>query len=99
MSEKKMCGGCPFNYGSTESEYAQSMGCLPSPYEILNDMHKTGKNWACHDNSEKICKGLLNFVDDMNDPLNQHVKERYNIPDKVDFTKELLHWEDVHTIK
>ena len=52
-----MCKGCPFNF-TEESEYAQNMGCLPSPADILEQHKAHGKNWACHE-SLKLCKGFV----------------------------------------
>lgn len=95
-----MCSGCPFNYCSEESNQFQNLGCLPSPYDILMEMKEANKNWACHDNPKKVCKGLVNFVDEMNKPINMHIikdRERNgHIPIKIDFEKELLTQEGVH---
>jgi hypothetical protein len=94
----KSCPGCPFDFCSEDSERAQNYGCLPSPYEILTDMKKTGKNWACHDNPKKICRGLASFIKDENkSELNNHRLERKKIvPKKIDFSKSLLLWDGVH---
>lgn len=54
----KMCKSCPFNYFSEESNYAQDMGCLPSPKDILEIKDTTGNNWACHSNNKRVCAGL-----------------------------------------
>lgn len=57
------CKSCPFNF-SEESEYAQNTGCLPSAYDIINLKRETGHNWACHSNPLKMCKGLIEDVEE-----------------------------------
>lgn len=58
-----MCNSCPFNYCSDESEYAQNMGCLPAPVDVLKIKDETGHNWACHSNNKRICAGLSEHRD------------------------------------
>lgn len=95
-----MCSGCPFDYCSEESERFQNYGCLPSPFEIIKEMNDTNKNWACHSNPKKICKGLLNFVDEMHEPINAHIKKdrekNGSFVGKIDFNKELILQEGIH---
>lgn len=55
------CPACPFAC-TEESEYAQNLGCLPSPYEIRQIKLKTGKNWACHDDETRICAGYVEMA-------------------------------------
>lgn len=97
---KKMCDACPFNFFSDQADYAQNMGCLPAPYDIIKEMKQTDKNWACHDNPEKICRGLVRYVNDMNKPINLHMKktreENGIFIGEIDYSKELLIVEGVH---
>lgn len=69
------CKYCPFAF-TDESEQAQNYGCLPSPHEIIELKRKTGQNWGCHSNDQKICEGYVSHVkrqnaspwcDDLND--------------------------------
>jgi hypothetical protein len=55
------CGGCPFAF-TDESEYIQGLGCLPSPYDIIQMKRKSGHNWGCHSNEKVVCKGFSDFV-------------------------------------
>lgn len=52
---------CPFAY-TESSEYAQNMGCLPTPYEIRNMRVNHGKSWACHKDPTKACTGAIKFL-------------------------------------
>ena len=54
-------GACPFAFNDT-SEYVQNLGCLPTPYEIIQMRQKHGKTWACHDNPKKPCLGALEYM-------------------------------------
>lgn len=58
------CNGCPFGC-SEASEQAQNWGCLPTPMQIIEMKEKSGHNWACHSNENKICSGFVGFVKDM----------------------------------
>lgn len=54
-------GACPF--ACTEiSDYAQNMGCLPTPYNIVTMRVEHGLTWACHSNRTKPCLGGINFL-------------------------------------
>lgn len=94
----KMCSDCPFNYGSESSERAQNYGCLPSPHEIFTEMADTKKNWACHSNSKKVCRGMVQRIEELKEPYNQSYKDKYPglIQDKIDLTRPLLLQEGVH---
>lgn len=87
-----MCVGCPFDYFSEETDKYYNYGCLPGAHEILEDMEAQNKNWACHDNPSKICKGLLNYANRMKDPLNAHLNKVI----EIDFKKELLLIDGIH---
>lgn len=52
------CAACPFAF-TDRSEYVQSLGCLPSPYEIMVAKRDTGRNWACHDDESRVCAGFV----------------------------------------
>lgn len=58
-----LCISCPFNLGSEDSEYAQNLGCLPTPKEVLQLKDDTGHNWACHHNNKRPCQGLAKHRD------------------------------------
>lgn len=97
---KKMCEGCPFNFFSDKADYYQNLGCLPAPYDIIKDMKKEDKNWACHDKPDKICRGLVGYVHDMNKPINFHMKKSREESGvfiaKLDYSKGLLTVEGIH---
>lgn len=54
-----MCSGCPFNYGNPTSEVAQNLGCLPTPWEIMDIKRNSNKNWSCHEDETKLCPGFI----------------------------------------
>ena len=61
------CNGCPFNFFSEESNYAQNMGCLPTPYEVKEIYDQLDGVWGCHETSEedgnlKPCIGFINWM-------------------------------------
>lgn len=61
---KKEChitGDCPFSF-TESSEYAQNMGCLPTPFDIIEMRVMHGKTWACHSSPTKPCQGALKFM-------------------------------------
>lgn len=72
-------GSCP-GAASHSSEYVQSMGCLPSLYDIVQMKVKHGKTWACHSDYTKPCIGAMREL------------KRRNLPHKP--SKELLTLED-----
>jgi len=57
------CEACPFSF-SEKSEYAQGLGCLPAPYDIMKIKSETGKNWACHEDQEekRLCAGYVAYA-------------------------------------
>lgn len=75
------CTHCPFN-DTYEAIQAQNWGCLPSPYEVKQQMDATGKNWACHE-TKKLCQGLVRDYE-------------LCYGEKLDLTAELLLVEGVH---
>lgn len=62
MKVSNTCPGCPCNFGSDESEYAQNAGCLPAPYDLLEYFEKENKVWACHDDPDKFCGGFVKWL-------------------------------------
>lgn len=65
-----MCNSCPFNFNSESSEYAQNLGCLPTPHEIIEHHKATGKNWACHI-TNKLCRGMCDYQDRKDEIVDQ----------------------------
>lgn len=57
------CKGCPFGY-SDDSDIAQSLGCLPDPYRLIEIKKEYGHNWSCHQNDSKVCSGMVEFIAD-----------------------------------
>jgi hypothetical protein len=57
------CTTCPFSW-SEEAQIAQAIGCLPSPYDIIEIKRTTNENWACHSNCKRICQGLVQANDE-----------------------------------
>ncbi len=77
----KLCKGCPFNDGLTEeASYAQNMGCLASKFDIINIKKETGHNWACHDNNERVCQGLVKANKDNNLGFDMSQGKLYLLP-------------------
>lgn len=97
---QKMCEGCPFDLFSEKSAYFNNLGCLPGPSEIIKEMNETNKNWACHERSDKICRGLVQHVAEMNKPINLHIKKIHELHGsflaKIDYSKELLIVDGIH---
>lgn len=58
---------CPFAF-THASEYIQGLGCLPSPYDIIQMRVKYGKTWACHDEPTVPCVGAINHLKENNMP-------------------------------
>ncbi len=54
---KRMCGGCPYDYGAPETEMAYNYGCLPSVAEVNALCRDSGSAWACHSAPGAICAG------------------------------------------
>lgn len=54
---KKMCYGCPFDYGAKGTEEAYNYGCLPSVHEVNGLCDENGTAWACHSASTCVCSG------------------------------------------
>lgn len=61
MTNCKSCSACPFAF-TDESEYVQSLGCLPSLFDIVQMKKQSGHNWACHENDKKLCTGFANHI-------------------------------------
>ncbi|GAA4878959.1 hypothetical protein GCM10023310_68820 [Paenibacillus vulneris] len=55
------CNHCPFAFTDASEEF-QNYGCLPSPWDIIQMKRKSGHNWACHENENKLCQGLKDHV-------------------------------------
>lgn len=69
------CTHCPFAF-TDESDYVQGLGCLPSPWDIIQMKRKSGHNWACHSNEKTICNGFVEHIDWMKE--NSFQKEKYS---------------------
>lgn len=52
---------CPFSFTDV-SESVQGLGCLPSPFEIINMRVSHGKTWACHKHPDRPCKGTISHL-------------------------------------
>jgi GNAT superfamily N-acetyltransferase len=76
---KGACASCPFNEGMTEeADQAQGYGCLPSGYDIIQMKQRSGQNWACHSNENKVCAGLCHQAKDRDLDLSQGGLIRYS---------------------
>ena len=60
-----MCQSCPFS-GSEQGEEGINLGCLPSPYEILQLKREQNSNWMCHHNESKSCAGFRDMCAELN---------------------------------
>lgn len=76
---KGSCVSCPFNDNLTEeASQAQDYGCLPSGYDIIKMKRRTGHNWACHDDENKVCAGLCHAANPKELDLSQGDLVRYS---------------------
>lgn len=75
-------GACPFSF-TDASEHAQGLGCLPTPYDIVQMRQVHGKTWACHSNPTKPCLGALKFQKERN--MECHVIDPELITEKHDW--------------
>lgn len=55
------CVTCPFAWNE-ESEYVQNLGCLPTPFDIVEMKKQSGHNWACHSDESKKCAGYVDHM-------------------------------------
>jgi len=85
-------GGCPFNFFSEKSEYAQNAGCLPTPMDIVNMRVVHGKTWACHSNPDKPCLGAINYLIDKGLP--HRVLDNKLVTENDDWSKYLLSFKE-----
>jgi len=60
------CECCPFAF-TDASEEVQNYGCLPTPFDIIQMKRKSGHNWSCHGNENRICQGFVEHVKFMNE--------------------------------
>ena len=59
----KACIACPFRDGETiEATQGQNWGCLPSAGEMIEGVEKRGLSLSCHDDNERVCRGLVEAV-------------------------------------
>ncbi|MGZ8924365.1 MAG: hypothetical protein ACXW2E_00645 [Nitrososphaeraceae archaeon] len=58
---------CPFAF-TNKSEYVQGLGCLPSPYDIIQMRTVHGKTWACHSDPTSPCIGAIDYMKEHNMP-------------------------------
>lgn len=72
----KHCRDCPIMQETDISEYAVTVGCLPTYVDTIKWFNETGKLWACHCKPNEPCAGFLNRL----------IKEKRTI----DFSKELI---------
>lgn len=73
------CISCPFNDGLTHAASdAQNLGCLPTPFDIVQMKRESGQNWACHDDETKVCAGLCHRAKDEGLDLSQGGLIRYS---------------------
>lgn len=78
-ARKGTCVSCPFNDGFTFSaSEAQNLGCLPTPYDIIQMKKSSGQNWACHDDETTLCAGLCHQAKEANLDLTQGGLIRYS---------------------
>mgnify|MGYP000875783840 FL=1 len=48
------------------SENIQNLGCLPTPYELIDFKREEDWNWECHEGTGKICAGFVAVCKDKN---------------------------------
>lgn len=58
---------CPFAFTDV-SEYVQGLGCLPSPYDIIQMRVVHGKTWACHSDPTVPCMGAIGYMKENGKP-------------------------------
>lgn len=81
-----MCPGCPFNFFSEESEKIQNYGCLLTPMDIVSLRIDHGKTWSCHEDTDKVCSGAIEYLKERNQPYKVIDSELVNM-DNFDFKK------------
>lgn len=54
---KRMCEGCPYDYGAPATEMAYNYGCLPSVAEANALCQENDSAWACHSAPDAVCAG------------------------------------------
>lgn len=78
-ARKGTCTSCPFNDGLTEAaSNAQNLGCLPTPFDIIQMKRESGQNWACHDDETKVCAGLCHQAKEASLDLSEGGLIRYS---------------------
>jgi len=84
------CEGCPFDYFSEASIYANNLGCLPDAKMAIEYFNTTGQVWACHEYPDKACIGFINHY------KNNESQADYEKVKKSVKNKDLYHEYGVH---